>query len=438
VLILIPYIEVYLRSVEELLCNYIEISCMHHVAVEAPLRNLDNAIDNAFNGWLTPGSGVDWSVVTQQNLEQFQRDVIDHGIEPLFRDLFGDDEGNLPQQIQSRLDNVAGNVKIFSRDEFALRSWYNAEMHDGNHNNNPAATGLQMIRIYAAQQGVLEADIVDAYGGPQGQAFGGFQTINAGSASPEQGLHLLIHETMHDLTDPNYQATLRLQQLGEECVNEFFARLATQYFKNSEFVNSPAGQGYQNMIGSPNGGVTPGTAANLYATEGRGVYGDLMMSEGYVPINGQMEAEQLRAFADQYFRDGDVSAARLAETMGWVPRDVADQAIHEALGETSLSLRDNIEALLWSKLSNDDEFIQLTPQQQHDYVRTLSDQMIDAQIERAVDATLLQNVDRVKLMFPDLAMGTDEFNSRLENEFILDLDFTNQNCNGTFWGNVIR
>jgi len=75
---------------------------------------------------------------------------------------------------------------------------------------------------------LLSQAIIEDFSNVQGKAFGETVVINQGSAEASVGLHLLTHELMHTLADPETVNTLRgSATMGDEGPNEFFARLAS-------------------------------------------------------------------------------------------------------------------------------------------------------------------------------------------------------------------
>lgn len=68
------------------------------------------------------------------------------------------------------------------------------------------------------------------YGNIQGAACFGYQIINKDTALKELGLHLLCHEVLHTLANP--QAVLKLRKgspTGDEATNEFIARIISRH-----------------------------------------------------------------------------------------------------------------------------------------------------------------------------------------------------------------
>lgn len=129
----------------------------------------------------------------------------------------------------------------------------------------------------------------------QGQAMGSYQVINKDSAYETLGLHLIVHETMHNLADKTYQTKLQENDLGDEGINEYFSRLATlTFFKN------PLSKKHLEYLGTPNG--VP-AQSSFYAAQGRGIYGDLMNKDGYVKIEANMQ--KVLELARKYFLNLD-------------------------------------------------------------------------------------------------------------------------------------
>jgi len=123
----------------------------------------------------------------------------------------------------------------------------------------------------------------------------GIACINKDKAITGQGLHLIIHEMMHSLADPSVKAIFRGKEglvLGDEGVNEFFARLVHLIFK------SLTGDVFNSIIGSPKGG---GAHGNLFSANNRGVYGDLMNRMEYTDLEHFYDEDELMRLARFYF-----------------------------------------------------------------------------------------------------------------------------------------
>lgn len=74
----------------------------------------------------------------------------------------------------------------------------------------------------------LSETMDEMFSSVQGKAFGNTVVLNQGSAEATVGLHLLTHELMHTLADPDTVTQLRdSAHMGDEGPNEFFARLAS-------------------------------------------------------------------------------------------------------------------------------------------------------------------------------------------------------------------
>lgn len=259
----------------------------------------------AFDGWASE-TGIDWEAIDGNRLTELQRHAVNLGIKPLMEDLLG----NLPEEslipLRERMENAMGKMLIFPKEEFALRSCHFSatDTEDGlaavGGTANSATLPLDTIKSDLSTKRELGNDlgfVLDMFGGIQGQAMGGYQCINAGSAFKQQGLHLVIHETMHNLADPGFVEELRQNELGDEGLNEYFARLATLVLTRTP--DKP--DGLASLIGSPKGGISGDIAKGTKAEHGRGVYGDLMNAEGFHPIARGMDKEALINLAKKYF-----------------------------------------------------------------------------------------------------------------------------------------
>ncbi|MBO5499159.1 MAG: hypothetical protein J5990_07165 [Bacteroidales bacterium] len=185
-------------------------------------------------GWDEPKNAcVDWANLTESQLGEYIKSIIESGIKPMLKALVNADE---------TLINVpAEKVVLLSKGEFSLIMGLYEYGEDGNTQKKK-----ELIKRLSDTTSILEAaksfreinflyyigldDCLSVCEGVQGFAIAGFQLINKDAAVKELGLHLICHELLHTIANSSAVNNLRLgDSMGDEAVNEFFARLATQY-----------------------------------------------------------------------------------------------------------------------------------------------------------------------------------------------------------------
>lgn len=185
-------------------------------------------------GWDEPKDAcVEWANLTEKDLGEYINVIIEYGIQPLLNDLVGTNTlTNIPK----------GKVVLLSKDDFSLIMGlyeYRVENQDSK--------AEELIKCLSAADSILDAaksfreknscyysgldGCLSVCTGIQGFAIAGFQLINKDAAIKELGLHLICHELMHTIANSSAVNKLRSVEdpMGDEAINEFFARLATQY-----------------------------------------------------------------------------------------------------------------------------------------------------------------------------------------------------------------
>jgi hypothetical protein len=99
--------------------------------------------------------------------------------------------------------------------------------------------------------------------------------INIDFVPKQIGLHLICHEIMHYLASGDAVKELRKETMGDEAINEFFARLATTIFNSMDVPNNIAISGYTLWNNED--------VFNDHSDHSKtlGLYGKLMASEKY-------------------------------------------------------------------------------------------------------------------------------------------------------------
>jgi len=180
-------------------------------------------------------SESNWNNPWGQDLTRFTEDFISCVEKNLFPEL----GVTIDCLLDKRIIN-AKNVKLFDDDIFASKAI----------ESNKIETGIQA--------GYSKDNLKKTYGkailisSDKNEGF--YPSMNKTAVvSDRKGLHYLVHEMMHVLANPAYVETLRTKEdpIGDEGINEFFARFASIYYinknPNATGVKSAEGVGlYQN------------------------------------------------------------------------------------------------------------------------------------------------------------------------------------------------
>ncbi len=262
----------------------------------------------------------DWSTVHDDELPALQEHVLEHGIRPMLAEHLTTEQ---METMDSRIADKKGKFKAFSKDEFGYRSAAFALRHQKgmeHYSENPSLAATSSLAQIQSDLGKLPDDNVATYRsvgeGLQGQAFGEYQTINKASALKEQGMHLLVHETMHTLAHPGWAQSLA-DKHGEktdqtfaedEAHNEYFARLATERLRGAGAPGIAAGgeqKALKDILGSHKLAIgdlglqdAKDKLSNTHGSGGKGVYGDFLEQH---KLAGDLEHGKIKEKAEKYF-----------------------------------------------------------------------------------------------------------------------------------------
>lgn len=251
------------------LASLLSACCGSSQEVQEPGRSLQQNCGIATRGWTGPDTSFSWQTIDTANLQRAKTNILENGIKPMLREVLG--EGFNNPALQARLSILEGTEpKVFSKEEFALRSFYcdslekpasdaitkplaeikqaviqhladndanlgyllrpkNDEtfvnvlkkVKDGKikmsgdiqtlailfFKTEPTSTEERGLKIEALKNNIL-LDVMKESSTIQGKAFGDTVVINRDSAESSVGLHLLTHEMMHTLADKNTVASL--------------------------------------------------------------------------------------------------------------------------------------------------------------------------------------------------------------------------------------
>lgn len=259
-------------------------------------------------GWMSANSYIDWKNTCPCELKEYNNNVVKYGIKPMLRDLIDNSENIkidthkvclLEKDIFAKFmiitmsytenDPEFDNVRIqLLTDDKKTPLFSNGTLNVNN-------ISLLYDNIVKLPKSPLKDDLYKELLTIQGYAYKDFQIINKDSALPELGLHLLCHELMHTIADKVSVEKLREKKAnGDEDVNEYFARLASRYLKES-------GK-YESILGSTTTEEMKNTKNDENHNE-HGVYG-VLLDKGKRFQETTMTLKKLQDGAKFYFQGG--------------------------------------------------------------------------------------------------------------------------------------
>lgn len=224
----------------------------------------EKILEQIYNGWDTTGR-INWKSVDESELKKYYQFIINNGILPMLNDL-----GINPIAQKVHADNVyALDKETFSK--LMIITFPEDEENKGFYDkrNEIIKNGVKKEPEYilplCTDEKLNIGSIIPLYeeimklkGNPYGslifdecQVFQGYAykknlIINKDSAFSELGLHLLCHELMHTMANETSVCKLRqnAECLGDEDVNEYFARLSSYYCMKSDNAET-----YKDVLG---------------------------------------------------------------------------------------------------------------------------------------------------------------------------------------------
>ena len=180
----------------------------------------DNLFKKLQQGWSDPeDAGIDWSTVDDNKRTDYFKEVVDSGIKLMLSDLLGD------QDYTNRLSFNHSSIVLLNGDVFGQMMVIIDQSGSLNYPDQSIIEQFNALN-YPDKFDDASAYAVEYYG----KAHNGYSFVNISHTPKEYGLHLLSHELMHTIANATAVKTLRDgNPMGDEAVNEFFARLATQY-----------------------------------------------------------------------------------------------------------------------------------------------------------------------------------------------------------------
>ena len=175
-------------------------------------------------GWGEPKeSGVNWDCI-RNNISN----LIDVGIEPMLNDLLGINHGGkIPTEKYVRILDPQNYVRVVSLDKD-----YKSVVEDFLNNLD----SKELVNTYKKEYGNSACCTDDLM---EGIALFGYQIIREDTSMKSLALYLICHEMMHTIANEVAVNVLRVDDpMGDEAINEFFARLATQYLIASGVVDN--------------------------------------------------------------------------------------------------------------------------------------------------------------------------------------------------------
>lgn len=224
----------------------------------------EKILEQIYNGWDTTGR-INWKSVDESELKKYYQFIINNGILPMLDDLginpivpkvHADNVYALEKETFSKLMIITfpedeDNKGFYDKRNEIIKNGVKKEPED----ILPLCTDEKLnigsiIPLYEEIMNLRNKpytnDIYSIYYETQGYAYKKNLIINKDSASSELGLHLLCHELMHTMANETSVCELRqnAEYLGDEDVNEYFARLSSYYCMKSDNVEP-----YKNFLG---------------------------------------------------------------------------------------------------------------------------------------------------------------------------------------------
>lgn len=252
----------------------------------------DTLFKKLSDGW-NATNGIDWKNTSDDKLKNYCCTVVELGIKPMLKDLLGENE-IIPQ---------SNSIILLEKETFAklyIPTIYEERFYKDDFAKLSEETITDTTKIINNAYEIIRkksSDIESCL--PEGKSIQGFaynewQIINKDAAISELGMHLICHELMHTIANKTSVEVLRKEEMGDEDVNEYFARLATQYIlSNSAICPSViGGTTIEEMRKKPNG-----------CHNAHGTYGTLLDKREWYK---RMNEVNLKELADFYFK-GDHS-----------------------------------------------------------------------------------------------------------------------------------
>ena len=223
-----------------------------------------NSISSIAKGWKSP-IRINWKVVQQEELVEFSKKV-ENAILYVLKEVLG------ISNFQHRVDVT--KIVLLDKETFGQLGvvlWDQKEkdvIADIVKQHFSPTTIAEKYNKYKPK-GVTDyckTSCKEFYSTDLGTACEGFQIINKDMAMPELGLHLLCHEILHTLANPQTVLSLRkVKANGDEATNEFIARIVSFYAELGGTTTEDMGR----------------SSSTDELNNNHGVYGGLLDQEGF-------------------------------------------------------------------------------------------------------------------------------------------------------------
>lgn len=190
-----------------------------------------NTIKDVLKGWDIKKQ-VLWKNYNDDKLKETAEFILNEGIKKLFKEIKLCNEVNLPKCFLINSDSMVMLNYLINDDNNNIKKENIFEKCENSNN----AIGIieekfyKKINIYNKP---LSSYSTSTTSQMQGLAFMNNVFINRLYAHPDLGLHVLTHEIVHTLANPDVVCSLREKDMnGDEGINEFFARLVSFFLKD--------------------------------------------------------------------------------------------------------------------------------------------------------------------------------------------------------------
>ena len=270
-------------------------------------------LDAAYNGFKASsdeteaGYGLDWQNLTSNKIAEHVKSLFEFGINPMFKELGLD------------IKNLNISVELLDKINFAYASYLYESKVGYDFDGKVGVFDLKNLRKSAIETYCKEfgeqidccaatAMILESNGSIIGQAIAdNIIIINKDTVIKTLGLHLICHEIMHLLANKKTVGCMRggAMNMNDEAVNEYFARLATYFYINSETVGQEECRKIAGLTSFENNlfAYTPDNKHDINL----GLYGKLMATDPYMKNNDwnkmaeELCVEYIKKLAQFYF-----------------------------------------------------------------------------------------------------------------------------------------
>lgn len=211
-----------------------------------------------------------------ENISIDINNIFTYGINPMAK--------MLGIEIQSKIINV----HYIGQELFIYNNFLNACSESYKYSSDIDSCKLD-AKILMTENHTEDPEYLQKYYNDYAVSIGEDILINSTIYNEQFGLHLVVHEIMHSLSNSDTVIKLRKRnEMGDEAINEFFARLVTLIYRKG---------------GGDSAGFTTFDEIKgaLYYDDKIGCYGKLLKSESYLSNLKYKDCEHIKKLGAYYF-----------------------------------------------------------------------------------------------------------------------------------------